>query len=112
MTAPVLTSTLDREAPDAKARFAHNRSLAAELRSAVAAAALGGSEGSRERHVGRGKLLPRERVERLLDPGSPFLEIGQLAANGMYSKDEINSTEMICGNGHQLGRFPRSAPRR
>ncbi|HBC15240.1 MAG TPA: methylcrotonoyl-CoA carboxylase, partial [Erythrobacter sp.] len=104
MTAPVLTSTLDREAPDAKARFAHNRSLAAELRSAVAAAALGGSEGSRERHVGRGKLLPRERVERLLDPGSPFLEIGQLAANGMYGKDEINGAGLICGIGRVAGR--------
>ena len=104
MTAPVLTSTLDREAPDAKARFAHNRSLAAELRSAVAAAALGGSEGSRERHVGRGKLLPRERVERLLDPGSPFLEIGQLAANGMYGKDEINGAGMIAGIGRVSGR--------
>ncbi|HAW35016.1 MAG TPA: methylcrotonoyl-CoA carboxylase, partial [Erythrobacter sp.] len=104
MTAPVLTSTLDREAPDAKARFAHNRSLAEELRSTVAAAALGGSEGSRERHVGRGKLLPRERVERLLDPGSPFLEIGQLAANGMYGKDEINGAGLICGIGRVAGR--------
>ena len=78
MTAPVLTSTLDREAPDAKARFEHNKSLAADLRTTVAAAALGGSEGSRERHVGRGKLLPRDRVERLLDPGSPIrLETGR-----------------------------------
>ena len=104
MTAPVLTSTLDREAPDAKARFEHNKGLAEELRSAVAAAALGGSEGSRERHVGRGKLLPRERVERLLDPGSPFLEIGQLAANGMYGKDEINGAGLICGIGRVSGR--------
>ena len=104
MTAPVLTSTLDREGPDAKARFEHNTSLAADLRSTVAAAALGGSEGSRERHVGRGKLLPRERVERLLDPGSPFLEIGQLAANGMYGKDEINGAGMIAGIGRVSGR--------
>ncbi|MBX7539471.1 carboxyl transferase domain-containing protein [Qipengyuania sphaerica] len=104
MTAPVLTSTLDREAPDAKARFEHNKSLATDLRSTVAAAALGGSEGSRERHVGRGKLLPRERVERLLDPGSPFLEIGQLAANGMYGKDEINGAGMIVGIGRVSGR--------
>jgi 3-methylcrotonyl-CoA carboxylase beta subunit len=104
MTAPVLTSQLDREAPDAKARFEHNKSLAADLRSTVAAAALGGSEGSRERHVSRGKLLPRERVERLLDPGSPFLEIGQLAANGMYGKDEINGAGMIAGIGRVSGR--------
>ena len=103
MTAPVLTSTLDRDAPDAKTRFEHNKSLAADLRSTVAAAALGGSEGSRERHVGRGKLLPRARVERLLDPGSPFLEIGQLAANGMY-KDTINGAGMIAGIGRVSGR--------
>ncbi|MEG9269384.1 carboxyl transferase domain-containing protein [Qipengyuania sp. Mu-71] len=104
MTAPVLTSTLDRKAPDAEARFEHNKGLAEELRSAVAAAALGGSESSRERHVGRGKLLPRERVERLLDPGSPFLEIGQLAANGMYGKDEINGAGLIAGIGRVSGR--------
>jgi 3-methylcrotonyl-CoA carboxylase beta subunit len=103
MTAPTLTSTLDRESPDAKARFGHNMELAEQLRSTVAAAALGGSEGSRERHIGRGKLLPRERVERLLDPGSPFLEIGQLAANGMY-KDEINGAGMIAGIGRVSGR--------
>ncbi|OBX19330.1 methylcrotonoyl-CoA carboxylase [Erythrobacter sp. QSSC1-22B] len=104
MTAPVLTSQLDRETPDARARFEHNMALAADLRATVATAALGGSEGSRERHVGRGKLLPRERVERLLDPGSPFLEIGQLAANGLYGKDEIPGAGLICGIGRVSGR--------
>ena len=103
MSAPVLTSQLDREAPDAKKRFEHNKSLSADLRSTVAAAALGGSERSRERHTSRGKLLPRDRVERLLDPGSPFLEIGQLAANGMY-KDAINGAGLICGIGRVSGR--------
>ncbi|MAO96564.1 MAG: methylcrotonoyl-CoA carboxylase, partial [Citromicrobium sp.] len=103
MTAPVLTSMLDREAPDAKARFDHNKALANALREKVAEAALGGSEKHRERHVSRGKLLPRERVERLLDPGSPFLEIGQLAANGMYEGD-VNGASMICGVGRVSGR--------
>ncbi|MBB3034121.1 carboxyl transferase domain-containing protein [Alteriqipengyuania lutimaris] len=103
MTAPTLTSMLDRDAPDAKARFEHNRALAEELRGKVAEAALGGSEKHRERHVSRGKLLPRERVERLLDPGSPFLEIGQLAANGMYEGD-VNGASMICGVGRVSGR--------
>jgi 3-methylcrotonyl-CoA carboxylase beta subunit len=103
MTAPVLTSMLDREAPDAKARFDHNKALAQQLREKVAEAALGGSEKHRERHVSRGKLLPRERVERLLDPGSPFLEIGQLAANGMYEGD-VNGASMICGVGRVSGR--------
>ncbi len=58
--------------------------LVAELHEKLAAAALGGSEKSRERHVSRGKLLPRDRVDQLLDEGSPFLEIAPLAADGMY----------------------------
>ncbi len=103
MTAPILTSSLDLESPDAKARARHNRALAEELREKVAEAALGGSERHRERHVARGKLLPRERVERLLDPGSPFLEIGQLAANGMYEGD-VNGASMIAGIGRVSGR--------
>ncbi|MEM6908611.1 MAG: carboxyl transferase domain-containing protein [Pseudomonadota bacterium] len=103
MTASVLTSKIDREASDAKARFEHNKALASDLREDVAKAALGGSERSRERHVSRGKLLPRERVERLLDPGSPFLEIGQLAANGLYEGD-INAASIICGIGRVSGR--------
>ena len=59
---------------------------------------------ARERHVARGKLLPRERVERLLDPGSPFLEIGQLAAYGLYD-DEVP------GAGHDRRHRPRLGPR-
>lgn len=103
MSAPVLTSTLDLESADAKARAAHNRALAEELRARVAQAALGGPEASRDRHTARGKLLPRERVERLLDPGSPFLEIGQLAANGLYG-DEVPGAGMIAGIGRVSGR--------
>ncbi|MCK0129529.1 carboxyl transferase domain-containing protein [Erythrobacter sp. F6033] len=103
MTAPVLTTKLDSEAPEAKIRSAHNKALAADLRATVAEAALGGPERSRERHVSRGKLLPRERVERLLDPGSPFLEVGQLAANDMYEGD-INGASLICGIGRVSGR--------
>ncbi|MEM6476191.1 MAG: carboxyl transferase domain-containing protein, partial [Pseudomonadota bacterium] len=103
MTAPVLTTKLDRESPEAKARAEHNRTLASDLRVSVAQAALGGSERSRERHTARGKLLPRDRVERLLDPGSPFLEIGQLAANGMYDAD-IPGAGMIAGIGRVSGR--------
>ena len=61
------------------------------------------AEKHRERHVSRGKLLPRERVERLLDPGSPFLEIGQLAACDMY-KGEVPGAGMIAGIGRVSGR--------
>ena len=103
MSAPTLTSKLDRESPEARARLAHNKGLAEELRARVAEAALGGPEKHRERHGSRGKLLPRERVERLLDPGSPFLEIGQLAAFGMYEGD-VSGASMICGIGRVSGR--------
>jgi 3-methylcrotonyl-CoA carboxylase beta subunit len=80
-----------------------NRALAEELRARVAAAALGGPEGVRARHTARGKLLPRERVERLLDPGSPFLEIGQLAAFGLY-EDQAPGAGVIAGIGRVSGR--------
>lgn len=103
MSAPVITSALDIGSDDAQARAAHNRALAVELRASVARAALGGSEGSRKRHVERGKLLPRERVERLLDPGSPFLEIGQLAAGGLYA-DAVPGAGLIAGIGRVSGR--------
>jgi 3-methylcrotonyl-CoA carboxylase beta subunit len=105
---PKLTSAIDRNSPAFKALDTHNRTLRDELRARVAQAALGGSEASRQRHVSRGKLLPRDRVERLLDPGSPFLEIGQLVANGMYGDardpDGAPGAGMICGIGRVSGR--------
>ena len=103
MSAPVLPTLYAADSPEAQARAAHNRALAQELRARVAAAALGGDERSRERHVARGKLLPRERVEQLLDPGSPFLEIGQLAASGVYDED-IPGAGLITGIGMVSGR--------
>ena len=103
MSAPVLLSALDVESESFRATGAINRELNDALRARVASAALGGSAASRERHVARGKLLPRDRVERLLDPGSPFLEIGQLAANGMYD-DEVPGAGMIAGIGRVSGR--------
>ena len=103
MTAPVLTSKLSREDESFVANAAHNRALAEELRARVAHAALGGPEKSRERHTARGKLLPRDRVERLLDPGTAFLEVGQLAADGVYGED-IPGAGMICGIGTVAGR--------
>ncbi|WP_239804822.1 carboxyl transferase domain-containing protein [Croceicoccus hydrothermalis] len=104
MSGPVLTSNLDMASPEARQRAAHNRKLAEQLRDHVATAALGGSEKHRERHVGRGKLLARDRVERLLDPGSPFLEIGQLAAHGMYEGD-VSGAGIIAGVGQVSGRW-------
>jgi 3-methylcrotonyl-CoA carboxylase beta subunit len=103
MSAPVLSTNLVLASPEARARNAHNRALADELRARVAQAALGGPEKHRERHVSRGKLLPRERVERLLDPGSPLLELSQLAAGGLYG-DEIPGAGIITGIGRVSGR--------
>src|ERR1700734_285168 len=86
----------------AENRAAHI-ALVAQLREKLAAAALGGSVRSRSRHVDRGKLLPRDRVDGLLDPGSPLLEIAPLAADGMYD-DECPGAGIITGIGRILGR--------
>lgn len=77
--------------------------LVGELRERLAVSALGGPEKSRERHLARGKLLPRQRVDQLLDTGSPFLELSPLAANGMYD-DECPGAGVIGGIGRVAGR--------
>src|SRR6187397_2521564 len=77
--------------------------LVDELRDVTARTSLGGSESARERHVSRGKLLPRDRVDALLDPGSPFLELSPLAANGMYGGD-APAAGIITGVGRVAGR--------
>ncbi|MCP3734959.1 methylcrotonoyl-CoA carboxylase [Sphingomonas sp. RP10(2022)] len=86
------------------ANAAFHGALADTLRADVATVALGGSAAARDRHVGRGKLLPRDRVHRLLDPGSPFLELGQLAAWGMYD-GEAPGAGIITGIGRVSGRM-------
>ncbi len=103
MSGPVLQTAFNPDSPEAQARAAHNRALADELRTRVATAALGGNAKARERHAARGKLLPRERVERLLDPGSPLLEVGQLVAGGMYG-EEIPGAGIITAIGRVSGR--------
>lgn len=98
-----LDSNFDPSALASQKNFQVNRELAQKLRDTVAQAALGGPERMRERHVARGKLLPRERVERLLDPGSPLLELGQLTAHGMYDA-EAPAAGIITGIGRVAGR--------
>src|SRR3569833_3147785 len=100
---PKLSSAVDPKAEAFLANRAHNEALVAELRERVAQTARGGSEDSRKRHVGRGKLLPRDRVVRLLDPGAPFLELSQRAAGGMYI-DVAPGAGMISGLGRVSGR--------
>ena len=80
-----------------------NELLADDLRAQLDRVALGGGERSRERHVSRGKLLPRDRVDRLLDPGSPFLELSAMAAHGLYD-DEAPGAGIITGIGAVSGR--------
>ena len=100
---PELTSAADPNSPGFRANAAHNRALVEELRARTALAALGGPQSARQRHAGRGKLLPRERVERLLDPGSPFLEVAPLAAHGLYD-GEAPGAGLITGVGRVSGR--------
>jgi len=103
MTGPVLQSAIDGASEAFIANAAHNRALRDRLLADVAKAALGGGDRARERHTSRGKLLPRERIARLLDPGSPFLEIGQLAAHGVY-EDDIAGAGIVAGIGRVSGR--------
>jgi 3-methylcrotonyl-CoA carboxylase beta subunit len=77
--------------------------LVAQLRDKLAVAALGGLQRARDRHTARGKLLPRDRVDGLLDPGSPLLEIAPLAADGMYD-DDCPAAGIITGIGRVSGR--------
>src|SRR5689334_18001238 len=97
------SSLIDKNSETYKTNEAQNRALAEELRMRIAKAALGGSESARQKHTARGKLLPRDRVNRLLDPGSPFLEIAALAANGMY-EDEAPGAGLVAGIGRVRGR--------
>src|SRR5947209_9514380 len=103
MSAPRIDSKIVAGDEQFRARSEFNRALVEKLRADVAEAAKGGPDKHRERHVSRGKLLPRDRVERLLDPGSPFLEIGQLAAGDMYDR-EVPGAGIICGIGRVSGR--------
>jgi 3-methylcrotonyl-CoA carboxylase beta subunit len=99
----ILKSAIQPRSAEFRANAARMQSLVADLREKIAVVALGGDDKARTRHLERGKLLPRERVRQLLDPGSPFVEVGQLAAWGMYSGD-VHSASIICGIGRVSGR--------
>jgi 3-methylcrotonyl-CoA carboxylase beta subunit len=101
--APVLASAADPASDAWRANEAAHEELAEELRARLAAARLGGGDKARARHTARGKLLPRERVDTLLDPGSPFLELAPLAAEGMYG-GAAPAAGVIAGIGRVSGR--------
>jgi len=99
----ILHSDLDPSSTEFAANAEAMRALVADLRARVAEVQQGGGETARERHRARGKLLARERVAGLIDPGSPFLELSQLAANGLYD-NEVPSAGIITGVGRVSGR--------
>ncbi|MFE0133846.1 carboxyl transferase domain-containing protein [Streptomyces sp. NPDC059037] len=101
--APVLGSAADPASEAWRTNEAAHTALVEGLRAKLAAARLGGGERARARHVARGKLLPRDRVDALLDPGSPFLELAPLAADGLYGGD-APAAGVIAGIGRVSGR--------
>ena len=81
----------------------HMQSLVDDLETLVEKIKQGGGERYQARHQARGKLLPRDRIDLLLDPGSPFLEFSQLAAQDMYGKDDVPAAGIITGIGRVAG---------
>src|SRR3979490_3054980 len=100
---PVLPSSLDRRSEAFRANDKAMRAVVEDLRDRSATIALGGDEASRRRHQGRGKLLARERIRLLLDPGSPFLELSAFAAYQMYD-GAVPAAGIVTGIGHIAGR--------
>ncbi|MBV9734231.1 MAG: methylcrotonoyl-CoA carboxylase, partial [Verrucomicrobia bacterium] len=98
-----LKSKLNITSDEFRANAAAMRSAVDDLRTAVHKVAEGGGDEARRKHLARGKLLPRERVQRLLDPGTPFLELSQLAAYGMYH-DAAPGAGVITGIGRISGK--------
>jgi 3-methylcrotonyl-CoA carboxylase beta subunit len=99
----LIGSEVDGRAGEFCANAEHMAGLVGELREKVDVLCLGGDARSRERHLARGKLLPRDRIRTLLDPGAPFLELSQLAAHGVY-EEEIPAAGIITGIGRVQGR--------
>ncbi|MCL4251236.1 MAG: methylcrotonoyl-CoA carboxylase [Anaerolineae bacterium] len=94
----ILTSAIDTRSDEYRENYAHNQALMTELAERQARVRAGGSERAIKKHLDAGKLLPRERVELLLDPGAPFLELSPLAAWGMYN-DESPAAGVVTGIG-------------
>src|SRR5580692_706876 len=100
---PILDTSIDPRTDDYRANADAMRALVADLRAIADRIRIGGGASARQRHLSRGKLLPRDRIRALIDPLSPFLEIGQLAGHGMYG-DEVPSAGIITGVGRVSGR--------
>jgi 3-methylcrotonyl-CoA carboxylase beta subunit len=99
----ILQSGIDTHSPEFATNTQAMRALVADLRDKISAAAQGGGKAARGRHQGRGKLLARDRIAGLIDPGSPFLELSQLAAHALYD-NEAPSAGIVTGIGRVAGR--------
>src|SRR6201993_1989852 len=99
---PIIETKLNPRSDDFRNNAAALEALVADLRAKVDKLALGGGQAARDKHVGRGTLLPRDRIAQLLDPGTPFLELSQLAAFGMYH-DDAPGAGVITGIGRIAG---------
>jgi 3-methylcrotonyl-CoA carboxylase beta subunit len=99
---PTLISAINPQSEQFKANAELMQTLVADLRAKAAAAAVGGGEAARAKHAARGKLLPRDRVQHLLDPGTPFLELSPMAAYEMYN-GEAPCASVITGIGRVSG---------
>ena len=97
-----LSSALNPNDPEFQANAAAMADLVADLREKSAAIAAGGGEKARAKHVARGKMLPRERVQALIDPGTPFLELSAFAAHEVY-EDWVPAAGVITGIGQVSG---------
>src|SRR6266513_2333841 len=100
---PIIPSSIDRRSEAFRANDQAMRAVVADLRDKSQAIAQGGDEPSRQRHLGRGKLLARERIRLLLDPGSPFLELSAFAAYEMYD-GAVPAAGIVTGIGRIMGR--------
>ncbi|MCA9562591.1 MAG: hypothetical protein KC561_03835, partial [Myxococcales bacterium] len=98
-----IKTQLSASGDEFKENATHHRALASELREKLSAVRQGGGERALERHRKRGKLFARDRVDRLVDAGSPFLELSALAANGLY-EDAAPSAGIVTGIGRVSGR--------
>ncbi|HDR9808110.1 TPA: methylcrotonoyl-CoA carboxylase [Burkholderia cenocepacia] len=100
---PIIESKLNPRSEDFRTNAAALEAVVADLRAKIEQLAQGGGQAARDKHLSRGKLLPRDRIAQLLDPGAPFLEFSQLAANGMYN-DDAPGAGVITGIGRIAGR--------
>ncbi|KAL0480775.1 3-methylcrotonyl-CoA carboxylase beta subunit [Acrasis kona] len=96
--------TIDRNSEEFKTNYEHNNKIVGELKQHIAQVNEGGGPSYREKHLARGKLMPRQRIDMITDPGTPFLEFSQLAGHELYGKDKVPAGGIITGIGRVHGR--------